>query len=185
METQRLSGESARAYAAYECYREFGPERSQEKVSQKLAKSRQIISRWSAQYRWVNRAAEWDKEQERLREDARKAEIERIMSEGYAATHNRVKDLNKLARKQWKDLQKKELVWLPDVKSIGSGEFAERVDLIRYNAALSEQFRASLDDIAKEVGGRVKKIDGKLEITDPYSEAIKAARAIRNLDSGQ
>lgn len=107
------------------------------------------------------------------------------MSEGYAATHNRVKDLNKLARKQWKDLQKKELVWLPDVKSIGSGEFAERVDLIRYNAALSEQFRASLDDIAKEVGGRVKKIDGKLEITDPYSEAIKAARAIRNLDSGQ
>jgi hypothetical protein len=159
MDTQRLPNESTKAYAAYECYRELGAGRSQEKVSHKLAKSRQIISRWSALYQWVARAAAWDKEQERLREEARQVEIQKIMSEGYAATHNRVKDLNKLARKQWKDLQKKELVWLPDVKQIGSGEFAERVDLIRYNAALSEQFRSSLDDIAKEVGGRVTKTD--------------------------
>jgi hypothetical protein len=43
---------------------------------------------------------------------------------------------------------------VPDVKSIGSGEFAERVDLVRFNAALLEQFRGTLDDIAQEVGQR-------------------------------
>jgi hypothetical protein len=163
MDTQILPNESSKAYAAYEVYRELGAERSIEKVSQKHTKSIPLLKSWSSKYQWVARAAEWDREQERLREEARQVEIQKVMSEGYAATHNRVKDLNKLARKQWKDLQKKELVWLPDVKSIGSGEFAERVDLIRYNAALSAEFRASLDDIAKEVGGRVKKSEVKLD----------------------
>jgi hypothetical protein len=34
-------------------------------------------------------------------------------------------------------------------------------------------------------GKLVEKVDGKIEIFDPYSEAIKAARANRGLDSGQ
>lgn len=159
MDTQRLPTESTKAYAAYELYREFGVERSLGKIAQKYNKSIATLGRWSGQYQWVARAAEWDREQERIREEARQVEIAKIMSEGYAATHNRVKDLNKLARKQWKDLQKKELVWLPDVKSIGSGEFAERVDLIRYNGALSADFKSTLEDIAKETGGRVNKTD--------------------------
>lgn len=169
MVSQRLPGESTKAYAAYQCYRDFGVSRSLEKVYQKLAKSIPLLKRWSAQYQWVTRAAEWDAEQERIREEARQVEITKIMSEGYAATHNRIKALNKLAEKQWEDLQERDLVWLPDVKSIGSGEFAERVDLIRFNSALSAEFRASLDDIAKEVGARVKKQEitariGKIEI---------------------
>lgn len=169
METQRLPTESTKAYAAYECYREFGAARSVAKVGQELGKSKTLMDRWSAQYQWVTRAAEWDAEQERIREEARQVEIAKVMSEGYAATHNRIKALNKLAEKQWEDLQERDLVWLPDVKSIGSGEFAERVDLIRFNAALSAEFRASLDDIAKEVGARVKKQEitariGKIEI---------------------
>jgi transposase-like protein len=157
METQRLPNESTKAYAAYECYRELGAGRSIEKVAEKYSKSVGLLYRWSSQHQWVNRAAEWDKEQERLREEARQVEIEKIMSSGYAATHNRVKHLNKLAKRQWKDMQNRELVWLPDVKQIGGGEFAERVDIIRYNAGLDEQFRKTLEDISAEVGGRVKR----------------------------
>jgi hypothetical protein len=157
MATQRLPDESTKAYAAYLCYREFGASRSLEKVHQKLLKSTRLLAGWSAKYDWVKRAAAYDQEQERLREEARQAEIKKVMSKGFANAHTRVKYLNKLAKRQWKDMDNENNVWLPDVKQIGGGEFAERVDLVRYNAALDAEFRASLDDIAKETGGRVKK----------------------------
>ncbi len=56
----RLPDESARAYAARVEYVTAGPGRSQEGVSQKLAKSRQIISRWSSAYGWVESARQYD-----------------------------------------------------------------------------------------------------------------------------
>ncbi len=43
------------------------------------------------------------------------------------------------------------------MKAIGTGEFAERVDLVRFNAPIFAEIRAHFDDIAKEKGERVKK----------------------------
>ncbi len=43
-------------------------------------------------------------------------------------------------------------IWLPDVKSIGTGPTAERVDLVQFNAPLIRELRACLDDIAAELG---------------------------------
>lgn len=165
MDTQRLPNESAKAYAAYVIYRELPVKnRSIDAAWREATKQQKSNKRatgcwvkWSSLYQWVVRAAERDKEQERIKDEVLKAEIEKIMSTGYAAVHKRVKHLDKLAKRQWKDMQKRELVWLPDVKQIGGGEFAERVDIIRYNAGLDEQFRKSLEDIAKETGGRVTK----------------------------
>jgi hypothetical protein len=48
-------------------------------------------------------------------------------------------------------------VWVPDVKQIGSGADAERVDIEHFNSAIISEYRATLDDIAKETGGRVQK----------------------------
>lgn len=59
-------------------------------------------------------------------------------------------------------------VWLPDVKQIGGGEHAERVDIVRFNAALIEQYRGTLDDIAKEKGERKQ----KMEVTGKDGGAI-------------
>jgi hypothetical protein len=47
-------------------------------------------------------------------------------------------------------------VWVPDVKAVGSGELAEKVDVERFNPSLLSEFRSTLDDIAKEVGQRQK-----------------------------
>lgn len=74
-------------------------------------------------------------------------------------------------------------VWLKDVKQIGRGDDAERVDIVRFNSALFEQFRGLLDDLAKETGGRVTKtenktaLEGEVELrhsVDPerYSRAL-------------
>lgn len=50
-------------------------------------------------------------------------------------------------------------IWLPDVKQIGSGNSAERVDIERFNAAIIGELRGVLDDLAKETGGRIKGVD--------------------------
>lgn len=69
-------------------------------------------------------------------------------------------------------------VWLRDYKQIGSGEFAEKVEIYRFNAALVSEYRAALDDIAKEVGGRKQKVDmehsGAVDVT---SDELAKARA--------
>ena len=44
--------------------------------------------------------------------------------------------------------------WVPDVKSIGSGLDAERVDIVRFNEGIINQLRGVLSDIAAEVGDR-------------------------------
>lgn len=50
-------------------------------------------------------------------------------------------------------------VWLPDVKQIGSGSNVERVDIERFNAAIIDQLRGVLDDLAKETGGRKRSME--------------------------
>jgi len=55
--TTRLPYETAKAYAAFQAYVALGDQRSQHAVARKLAKSRQIIGRWSARWKWKERIA--------------------------------------------------------------------------------------------------------------------------------
>lgn len=64
-------------------------------------------------------------------------------------------------------------VWVTDVKGIGKGDDFERVEIERFNAALFEQYRKTLDDIAQETGGRVKQV----KVDDWRSQAIADIRA--------
>lgn len=56
----RRADESPRAYAARVEYITAGPQRSQEALSQKLGKSRQLIGRWSVAHGWADAAAQYD-----------------------------------------------------------------------------------------------------------------------------
>ena len=49
--------ESAKAFAAFSLYLNLGPERSTAAVASKLAKSEQLIRRWSAKFGWTDRVA--------------------------------------------------------------------------------------------------------------------------------
>jgi len=86
--------------------------------------------------------------------EAEQAEITRILTSGYALMHKRVEALNALSQKLEAYLADENKVWLPDVKAIGTGEFAERVDLVTFNADLVKEYRATFDDLAKELGQR-------------------------------
>lgn len=99
---------------------------------------------------------------ERVKREALVAQVEqeavtRILTEGYALMHRRVEALKNLSLKLEVYLSDEQKVWLPDVKAIGNGPDAERVDLIQFNDALIREYRATFDDLAKELGQRVKK----------------------------
>lgn len=173
---QRQSGESDNAVVACNDWLRMGTGRTLSRLLSKYAEIRHItppttssdtLKNWSARFDWQARAVEFDAGWE-----ARKnAEREAVMGYSLSLDYERVNDLLRLADFLKSQIYEKSApdpvtgyqsfhnVWVPDVKSIGGGEFAERVDIERFNSALLEQYRGVLDDIAKEVGGRVKKSD--------------------------
>lgn len=118
-------------------------------------------------YQWVERAAAWDALQIAEIEKNVVAEKARTLLTDYALSHRRVAQLNEQAKQLVAMLDDPHKVWVPDVKAIGNGPKAERVDLVQFNAALFHEIRATLDDIAAELGERVKKKDITLRELPP------------------
>jgi hypothetical protein len=171
---QRQSGESDAALIACNDYLRMGPGRSFSALAQKyndLKKSQTptqsltTLFTWSSRFEWQQRATAFDAAWEAIKNEERR----RVMEFGIALDFERVRKLMRLAEFLESQLYEQgeggefHNVWLPDVKSVGSGEFAERVDIERFNGDIISQYRAVLDDIAKEVGGRIKKqeVSGK------------------------
>lgn len=75
----RRESESSKAYEAFCIYRDMGTDRSLAKVAEELSKSEQLMKRWSYTHGWVERAAKWDDEQDRIeREIAQKEQAKAI-----------------------------------------------------------------------------------------------------------
>ena len=74
---ERQPGEGTRAFAAFVAYRDVGDSRSYTGVAQKLNKSRTLVARWGARWRWQDRLSAWERNLEYERQVAhRKAIIE-------------------------------------------------------------------------------------------------------------
>lgn len=63
---ERQDKETPKQFEAFVVYRDMGEERSLQKVANQLAKSRQLLTRWSSANNWVERCTEWDREQDRI-----------------------------------------------------------------------------------------------------------------------
>jgi hypothetical protein len=75
---ERQRGEPTRAFAAFCVYRDLGPGRSITAVARILGRNRVGVGKLSARYRWVERAAAFDREEDRRKLEARFAEAERM-----------------------------------------------------------------------------------------------------------
>lgn len=74
---ERQKGENSKRYEAFCIYRDMHP-RSLYKVAEELGKSRTLITRWSGEDKWVDRAASWDDEQDRIARQAQLDEIKKM-----------------------------------------------------------------------------------------------------------
>lgn len=170
----RQKGESSRAIQGCNDYLRMGPSRSVAELYRRYAKtdidalptrSLATLKHWAARYGWTARGERYDAQLE----EEKNARAQAIMSEGLALAYERVAKLHELA--EFLEAQLYETgedgvyhnVWVPDVKQIGNGQWAERVDIERFNSSLISEYRAALDDLAKETGGRAQKVDQRNE----------------------
>lgn len=137
------------------------------------------LGKWSSRYQWqarIDRAKEIaDDEIAELEREARK---QAILNSGFALQYERLASLQRLADLLEEEIYEEDKRWLPDVKQIGAGDMAERVDIVRFNRALIEQFRQTLDDIAAEMGERVKglELSGRVGIASITADDLAQAR---------
>ena|SRR5437879_8465321 len=125
-----------------------------------LEAPKEAPSKWyqyARQWQWKERAAAYDASLTAELEAEIEGEKARVLAEGFAQRHRRIATLNAKAEQLLAMTEDPDKIWLADVKAIGTGEFAQRVDLVQFNAALFHELRATLADIAAELGERVKK----------------------------
>lgn len=169
----RQARESKKAVIACNDYLRMGPGRSLNKLVQKYnenstekppSKHRATLAKWSGRFEWVMRSEEYDAQQDKVKSQV----ADEIMRTGLALAYMRVEELNWLFTLLKEQITEKRKLWVHDVKQIGQGENAERVDIERYNTSLITDLRGVLDDLAKETGGRIK----KTEHSGPEGNAI-------------
>ena len=113
------------------------------------------LKTWSSRYEWASRAEQWDANIE----ERKTMEYNLAMKNGLAFDYERVNSLKTLALFLEEQIYEQGVdgefhnVWLPDVKSIDGVAY----DIERFNAGIFQQFRGTLDDLAKETGGRIVK----------------------------
>lgn len=181
-----MEGEPNLWFQRFERYRLAGPnrtllgtvnaEKAERGIQRQAKKTPGAWNRRAEEWHWKERAEAWD--EHISHKIAAEAEA-KAFSSGFALRYKRIEKLNELAELLLEELLTEDKRWLPDVKQIGGGEYAERVDIVRFNSPLIRQFRETLDDLAAEMGERVKglQITGKDgEPLLPMSDLVAALR---------
>ena len=75
---EQQPGESPKAFEAFNKYLLMGTERSLQKVAYELKKSTTMMAKWSSRWKWVERVAAWDIEQERIVRNEQAADIRKM-----------------------------------------------------------------------------------------------------------
>lgn len=165
----RMEQEPSIWYRRFERFRLMEPSRSiaavfqQEDAEKNREKPRtKPTGDWyevAKQWRWEERAEAWDAYQASIEEKQIAQEKAKVLRRNYALMHKRVAILDEKVRQLLAMTEDEGKVWVPDVKSVGTGPTAERVDLVQFNADLYREIREYLTDLAEETGGRVKKTE--------------------------
>jgi hypothetical protein len=158
----------------------YRAEAKSEKSAAERARARNVPGAWFAavkRWSWHVRAEAFDDAERKRRDELYAARADEILQSGFAQRFIRIAELNRLAELLQTELYTEDKRWLPDVKQIGGGDFAERVDIVRFNAAVVEQYRETLEDIAIEMGERVRglNLSGKVAVAQVSLDEILAA----------
>lgn len=188
----RQPKEPALWHERFQRYLYLGPARSliavyraeakSEKSAAERARARNVPGAWFAavkRWNWHVRAEAFDDAERKRRDELYAARADEILQSGFAQRFARIAELNRLAELLQAEIWTEDKRWLPDVKQIGSGEDAERVDLVRFNASAIQQYRETLEDIAIEMGERKRdvKLSGSIGVAQITADDMARAAA--------
>lgn len=166
----RIEKESSKAHTAFCDYARMGAGRSLGKLHEQYTGDKSGQSRgkvgaekpptkhlstletWSSKHNWQDRVKVYDTHIEA----EKTAEAQRLRTEGLAADHARIYELDKLYRALDREFDGGKGIWYSDIKVSSRGD---EVEVPAFNNALISQMRGVLDDIAKEVGGRKQRLE--------------------------
>lgn len=186
----RQPKEPALWHERFQRYLYLGPARSliavyraeakSEKSAAERARARNVPGAWFAavkRWNWHARANAFDDAERKRRDELYAARADEILQSGFAQRFTRIAELNRLAELLQAELFTEDKRWLPDAKWIG-GDFGERVDIVRFNSAVVEQYRQTLEDIAVEMGERVRgmKISGSVGVVQFAADELAKAK---------
>jgi hypothetical protein len=99
----RQSGEPTKAFEAFVVYRKMGPDRTTLKVAEHFGKTHKTYQGYSIKHKWVQRALDWDADQDKA---AAEAELEAIrdMRRRHVEIALRMQELGGKTLKGWDDL---------------------------------------------------------------------------------
>jgi hypothetical protein len=172
---ERQEGETLLWYRRFERFRLMEPVRKialvfqeEQQTEENRGKQRNeppgVWYEIAKQWRWEDRAAAWDAYRDEQIETQIVAERKKVLKSRFALMHKRVELLDRKIQQLVEITDSESGVWLPDVKSVGTGPGAERVDLVQFNSDAFKELREYLDDIAAELGERVKKTDATVNL---------------------
>lgn len=141
---ERQEGETPKQFEAFVKYRDMGEDRSLQKVANELAKSRQLLTRWSSANNWVERCRAWDNEQDRLLRLEQVKDIKK-MRKRHADTGTLMVAVAQKALQKMIDPKTKELR-----EDITSNEIAR---LVEVGSKLERLSRGDVGDVIEERQG--------------------------------
>ena len=137
----RQPGEPPRAWAAFQVYRDAGPEtRSIAFVCQQCGKTRGLVTRWCGAYQWVRRAAAWDDSVDRDRQQKQREDI-LSMNMRHAATASIA--LSKVIERLGQLTE-------PDLQAM---KFQDIARMLEVAVRVERQARGEPGDTVQQVGG--------------------------------
>lgn len=75
---ERQDGESPQAWRAFQAFRDLGQDRTIRAAAERIDRSRATLVKYSMDFAWMDRAAAWDREQDRQAQKAQLAAIKRM-----------------------------------------------------------------------------------------------------------
>lgn len=129
------------------------------------------LSTWSSTWDWKGRATEYDAVTDRARADLVREAAERIMAEGIALTHERVRKLGLIEEKLFEDFMTNGM-WIEENRQMAGELVVNRV----FNRGLVQTILDIYEDAAQETGGRRMKVDQTVASAVITAEELQAAQ---------
>ncbi|MBI1178472.1 hypothetical protein GC207_13640 [bacterium] len=169
--------ESDKAFAAFSLYLSMGPQRSTAEVASKLAKSEQLIRRWSARWCWLDRVAAYATHMAAVERESTEA-LTRAKAPLWLKRQEEHKEVEWAMRGELVEAGRKILESFRDgSKGATLGDVARALELASKLGRLASGMETDRTEITGEDGGPIK-VELEVALKKIYGAEVPPAQSV-------